>query len=89
MRAASSTKLPDRQLLLSRLGEILGDQDLPALQKVQLHYLGGRVEAEVFFGVATIPVPERLARLEQVLADRLRGDPCFRNVTIHWTVAPK
>ena len=57
MRAVGATKLPDRPRLLARLEEILGDQGLPAPQKVQLHYLGGRVEAEVFFEATNVPAP--------------------------------
>jgi cation diffusion facilitator family transporter len=89
LRATSSTNLPDRQLLLSHLGDILGDQALPELRKVQLHYLGGRVEAEIFFGATAAPIPERLAALERTLADRLSGDPYFRSVSINWIIAPK
>jgi cation diffusion facilitator family transporter len=90
LRATSSTNLPDRQLLLSHLGDILGDQALPELRKVQLHYLGGRVEAEIFFSATEEPIPERLAALERTLADRLSGgDPYFRSVSINWIIAPK
>lgn len=89
MRITSSTRLPDRAALLSHLGGILGEEELPDLQKVQLHYLGGRVEAEVFIGTATIPDFERLDRLERLLAVRLADDPYFRSIVINWIFAPK
>lgn len=89
MRAASSTKLPDRQVLLDHLGEILRDQALPELRTVQLHYLGGRAEAEIFFDAAGIPDSDGLALLERTLADRLSGDVYFRSVNVHWIVAPR
>jgi hypothetical protein len=89
MRITSSTRLPDRAALLSHLGGILGEEELPDLQKVQLHYLGGRVEAEVFIGTATIPDFERLDRLERLLAVRLADDPYFRSIIINWIFAPK
>jgi cation diffusion facilitator family transporter len=87
MRATSSTKLPDRQELLRHLGALMGDQPLPEPQKVQLHYLGGRVEAELFFAEAT--KPESLAHLQAVLADRLIEDPYFRSISFGRIVAPK
>ncbi len=89
MRATSSTKLPDRQVLLSHLGALMGDEKLPCPQKVQLHYLGGRVEAQLFFGAEDIAGPEYLVPLERALAARLPGDPYFRSVSINWVVAPK
>jgi cation diffusion facilitator family transporter len=89
MHATSSTKLPDRDVLLSRLEALMAEEGLPEAQKVQLHYLGGRVEAEVFFGAALVGDPERLFRLEQGLTERLAGDPHLRAVSIHWTIAPR
>jgi hypothetical protein len=89
MRITSSTRLPDRAVLLSHLGVLLGEEELPDLQKVQLHYLGGRVEAEVFIGAAATPDSERLVRLERLLAVRLTDDPYFRSVTINCVIAPK
>jgi cation diffusion facilitator family transporter len=89
MRITSSTRLPDRAALLSHLGAILGEDELPDLQKVQLHYLGGRVEAELFIGAAIAPDSERLDRLERMLAVRLIDDPYFRSISINWVIAPK
>jgi cation diffusion facilitator family transporter len=89
IRAASSTRLPDRQELMGHLREVLADQELPEPGKVQLHYLGGRVEAEIYFSMATAPDPERWLRLERTLAGRLVNDPYFSKVTINWISAPK
>jgi hypothetical protein len=88
MRGTGSNKLPDRQALLAHLGALLGDAQLPEVRKVQLHYLGGRVEAEVFIGGGEVPDPASLLRLDRMLADRLIGDPYFRSVTFNWVSAP-
>jgi len=89
MRMATSTRLPDRQVLVAHLAGLLADQDLPEPRKVQLHYLGGRVEADAFFDLATMGEPERCARLEQQLAVRLADDPYFSKVSLSWINALK
>lgn len=77
--------LPGRPELEKRLLELLSD--LPAPEKVVLHYLGGRVEAEVVF--ARRDVDSLLIEgLERLLADGLGKDPHFRSVTILGRVAP-
>jgi cation diffusion facilitator family transporter len=88
MRVTSSSRLPDRQVLLGHLREVLAGQDLPEIGKVQLHYLGGRVEAEVFFDPATVPEPELRSSCEAALAARLVGDQYFSKVSLAWTNAP-
>jgi hypothetical protein len=88
IRAASSTRLPDRQELLAHLREVLADQELPEPAKVQLHYLGGRVEAEIYVALAAAPDPERWSGLERALAGRLADDPYFSKININWVSAP-
>lgn len=89
MRGTGSNKLPDRQVLLAHLGALLRDTQRLEVRKVQLHYLGGRVEAEVFIGGGEVPDPASLLRLDRMLADRLAGDPYFRSVTFNWVSAPR
>ncbi|MBI5786682.1 MAG: cation transporter [Rhodocyclales bacterium] len=89
MRIASSARLPDRQVLLGHLGKVLAQQDLPEPRKVHLHYLAGRVEAEVFFALATAPDAEVCVRVEARLADGLTGDPYFSKISLNWMYAPK
>lgn len=89
MHGTGSNKLPDRQTLLAHLGALLGTEKLPEPHRVQLHYLGGQVEAEVFVSCGDPREQERLAGLERVLAARMAGDPYFRSVSIHWKYAPK
>jgi cation diffusion facilitator family transporter len=87
--AKVATELPDRQVLLEHLVTLLGGEDVPVFLKVQLHYLGGRVEAEIFFGVDAALDAAQLARLEAALGERLPGDPYFRSVSINRMLAPK
>lgn len=88
MRGAASAGLPGRQVLLNHLGALLGDEKLPEFRRVQLHYLGGRVEAEIFIAHGASADREHLVRLETKLAEKLPGDPYFRSVTINSTIAP-
>jgi cation diffusion facilitator family transporter len=89
MRLTGFTNLPDRQVLLRHLAEVLADQSFPEARKVHLHYLGGRVEAEVLVAVAATPDAEQWARREVGLASRLADDPYFSKISFSWINAPK
>jgi cation diffusion facilitator family transporter len=89
MKPSVAIALPDRQALLDHLAALIGEGGMPALQKVQLHYLGGRVEAEVFVTGTEAGDIKRLNMMERTLAERLAQDPYFRSVSINCVVAPK
>jgi cation diffusion facilitator family transporter len=89
MKAGVAIALPDRQALLDHLATLFSEGGMPAMQKVQLHYLGGRVEAEVFVTGTEASDLERLIRMERTLAERLAQDPYFRSVSINCAIAPK
>jgi cation diffusion facilitator family transporter len=90
MKANVAIALPDRQALLDHLAALIGEGGMPpALQKVQLHYLGGRVEAEVFVTGTEASDIKRLNMMERTLAERLAEDPYFRSVSINCVIAPK
>ncbi len=78
--------LPARSELEKRLLTWLSGWPVP--EKIVLHYLGGRVEAELVFAPAEVDA-QLLARLEKLLAEGLAQDPHFRSVTILGRVAPK
>ncbi len=82
---AAVARLPGRSALLAELAPLLAD--LPAPQKVVLHYLGGGVEVEVFFGHAVFAGGEDLLRAEQGLAERLKQHPVIRAVHLNSCVA--
>jgi cation diffusion facilitator family transporter len=82
----AAVQLPERAVLLAHLRELLG-ADLPELEQTTLHYLGSRVEAEVFlppdYADAT-----RLAMIKQRVETALPGDPWFSAVRLNQRVAP-
>jgi cation diffusion facilitator family transporter len=86
--ALAATDLPSREALTAHLRTLLGDE-LLEFDRIQLHYLGQRVEAEVFLAARADLDSAGLARLQARLAERLPGDPCFRAVSVYSTVAPK
>ena len=83
-----STDLPERAVLLAHLRSILGEE-LPQFEKTQLHYLGRRVEAEVFLPREVCFDVDHVARIELRLAEGLVGDPYFSAVSINCRIAPK
>src|SRR6266581_1060573 len=83
-----SGKLPDREELTRHLRKLLGE-DLPAFERTVLHYLGNRVEAEIFLPPAVDDDAGRLAEIQRRLVDRLPGDPYFRAVSLNRKIAPR
>lgn len=84
----SSKELPEREVLLAHLRVLLGEE-LPQFEKTLLHYLGRRVEAEVFLPPEVCFDPSHVARLERRLAERLNGDAYFGAVSLNCRVAPR
>jgi cation diffusion facilitator family transporter len=88
LTATVPAEMPSREDLLVHLRTLLGD-DLPACDRIQLHYLGQRVEAEVFLPASIALEGEWGRRLQRRLAENLPGDPYFRAVSLHCTLAPR
>lgn len=88
LTATVPAEMPTREDLLVHLRALLGDE-LPAFEKIQLHYLGQRVEAEVFLPPSVGLDRDWSGRLERRLAERLPRDPYFRAVSLHCTIAPR
>jgi hypothetical protein len=80
--------LPDRDALSVHLREVLGD-DAPPFERVVLHYLGNRVEAEIFLPTGAGTDKIHLAAIRQRLADRLPADPYFDQISVHYKIAPQ
>lgn len=85
---ARATRLPEREQLIRHLRTILGDERAFDFDKVRLHYLGQRVEAEIFLSPGTVLDSAAVARMRLRLAEQLPGDPYFRNITLNYVVAP-
>lgn len=85
---SSGADLPDRDALMAHLQGLLGEE-AAGIEKTVLHYLGNRVEAEVFLPLETCLDLARMNRLEQRIAGRLSGDPVFRAISLNCRIAPK
>lgn len=82
MQARPNAHLPQRHLLLAHLAERLG-ADLPPDTRVVLHYLSGKVEAELLLAGAC-----DVAALQQACARIVADDVYFRNIHIYQEGAP-
>jgi len=86
---ASMVDLPDRETLLNHLRKLLGselDVALPLFEKTTLHYLGNRVEAEIFLTRDICLDTAKALRLQHALAARLVNDPYFSAVSLNCRV---
>ena len=88
--------LPERADLLLHLRALLGGDALcPPFERVLLHYLGKRIEAEVFLSAGALERPELRQALRHrvsALSVSLKDDPFFSAITIHDSItqtAPK
>jgi cation diffusion facilitator family transporter len=82
-----ATELPDRTVLLPHLRDMLGFEP-PGFEQTLLHYLGNRVEAEIFLP-SSFAEKDRLEEMAQRVARALPADPWFAAVRIHQLIAPK
>lgn len=85
---SGSAALPDRDALMAHLKGLLGEE-AAGIEKTVLHYLGSRVEAEVFLPFEVCRDMARLGRLEERIALRLKDDPNFRAISLNCRIAPK
>lgn len=86
--AKPNIHLPSRELLLSHLTSRLGDALLPITRSV-LHYLDGKVDAELFLDARYCEDRGRVAALLRKCADITVDDEFFRNIQLHYSDAPK
>ncbi|MDO8790106.1 MAG: cation diffusion facilitator family transporter [Sulfuritalea sp.] len=82
----AATQLPDRAFLLAHLSALL-DANPPEFERTTLHYLGTRVEAEVFLppGFAD---EAGLATIRRRVAAALPDDPWFVAIRLNQRIAP-
>lgn len=83
----AAIQLPDRAELLAHLRQLL-DADPPEIDRTILHYLGTRVEAEVFLP-AGYADEARLATIRQRVDSALNDDPWFAAIRLNQRIAPK
>jgi hypothetical protein len=80
-------RLPGREALLNELRPLLAG--LPTPERVLLHYLGGRVEVEVFLDHHFFENGAALKSAEVQLAEHLGQHPTIRSISLNCLVAPK
>ncbi|MDP2809943.1 MAG: cation diffusion facilitator family transporter [Rhodocyclaceae bacterium] len=82
----AAIQLPDRAVLLAHLRELL-DADPPEFERTTLHYLGTKVEAEVFLppGFAD---EDRLVTMKDRVEAALPDDSWFIAIRLHRSLAP-
>jgi cation diffusion facilitator family transporter len=85
--ANAAIQLPDRAELLAHLRRVL-DIDPPEFERTMLHYLGTRVEAEVFLP-AGYADEALLAVVRQRVKAALAADPWFSAIRLNQQIAPK
>ena len=85
---SNSVELPDRDVLMAQLDDLLGNE-AAGIERTVLHYLGDRVEADIFLPHEACFDAARMARLQQRIAARLPDVPCFRSISLNCRVAPK
>jgi len=82
----AAVQLPDRAFLLAHLRELL-DADPPDFERTTLHYLGTRVEADVFLP-CDYADEAKLAAIRSHVAQALPQDPWFVAIRLSRRVAP-
>ena len=81
--ARPNAHLPQRHLLLAHLHSRLG-VELSASTRIVLHYLNGKIEAEIL-----LDTPIDIADLQHRCLTLVADDPYFRAISLHQAVAPK
>ena len=83
----NSQRMPGRESLLTLLMPLL--EGLPDPQRVVFHYIGGKVEAEVYLSHDFFEHGAALAEAEAKVAARLTDNQYFRSVSLNCLVVPK
>lgn len=86
--AKPNMHLPSRELLLKHLTARLGDTHLP-ISRSMLHYLDGKVDAELFLDTAFCQDKDKLNALLHKSNEIALNDEYFRSIQLHFNSAPK
>jgi cation diffusion facilitator family transporter len=76
-----SVHLPPREELLRQLSQRLGDR-LPPPEQIVLHYIGGKVDAEILLPESPVPQAETTAALKAEIAKIVAEDGIFRSIEL-------
>jgi cation diffusion facilitator family transporter len=83
----AAIQLPERAVLLAHLRELLGANP-PEFEQTTLHYLGNRVEADVFLPPGYADAAG-MAGIRQRVEAALPDDPWFSTVRLNLRIAPQ
>ncbi|HEX8988650.1 MAG TPA: cation diffusion facilitator family transporter [Rhodocyclaceae bacterium] len=83
----SSLDLPERDALIGELRDMLG-LDERGIEKAVFHYLGEKVDAEVFLAPQLARDPVRMAEVHTRLDGGLAGS-AFGHISLHERIAPR
>ena len=86
MQVAPNAHLPCRGDLLKHLAERLGEGTLPS-SHTMLHYLDGKVDAELFLDSAVYCNSAKIEALQHKCAEITAADPYFRAIHLHCSFA--
>ncbi len=81
---SNAQRMPGREILLTHLAPLL--DGLPEPERVMFHYLGGKVEAEVYFPHDFFENGTALTEAETKVADRLVDNQYFSSVSLYCLV---
>ncbi|MEO8417490.1 MAG: cation diffusion facilitator family transporter [Methylophilaceae bacterium] len=84
---SNARRMPERESLLMHLAPLL--DGLPESQRVVFHYIGGKVEAEVYLPHYFFEHGTALLEAETKIAKRLANNQYFSAVSLHCLVVPK
>jgi hypothetical protein len=76
-----SVHLPPREELLRQLGQRLGDR-MPVAEQIVLHYLGGKVDAEILLPESSAQQAEKTAELKAEIGRIVAEDGIFRSIEL-------
>ena len=87
--AKPNANLPPREALLKHLAAHLGNEFILTHNRIVLHYLSGKVDAEIFLEFSQYPDLAVIETLQQKCVAMTSDDPYFNNIQIHRHYAPK
>lgn len=82
----AAMKLPGRETLMPLIEPLIAD--LPAPERVVLHYLAGQVEIDLYFAQSCFTGADSLHAAEERLASRLQAVPMVRVLRLNCVSAP-
>ena len=82
MKSKPNNHLPGREVLLNHLAGRLGD-DLPLGNRTMLHYLDGKIDADLFLDATAYQDSARIEVLQRRCNEVTADDPYFRVILLH------